>query len=563
LTAACAALCLLVASAGAQTLSYTLLRSDGVSPSPRFDGTIAYDPVARRIFLFGGQDSAPRNDLWAYSLSLRRWEEIAVSGPVPSVRFGHTLIFDTVRRRLVVFGGQASGFFSDVWAFDIALGSWQQLSADNSGPSRRYAHSAIYDSARDRMVISHGFTNAGRFDDTWAFHFATNSWQDLSPPGPRPLRRCLHHASHDAAGDQMYLYGGCASGFGPCPLGDLWAFDLGTHRWTERTVQPGPPSRQHYGMGFDPARRRLVLFGGSGGAILNDTWEFDPQPNAWLQPVIAGNPPSPRQRHETTVAGDRGTVFFFGGLTPAGATNELWMLGPGFLPDTPQVAPNGVINAFSGEGGAVAPGELVSIFGQALGPIEGVIFQFDPLTGRLPTSGPGVSVTWNGIPAAFYFSRSDQLNVQVPYELAGASEASLVVTVNGQASDPGVIPVAPTHPGLFPRVWNQDGTVNSPENPAAAGSIVVLYATGQGVTAPASPTGAFPVDVYPEPQAPTSLRIGGLEAELLFRGQAPGTSGVMQLNARLPQGLAPSNALPVILSLGSVDSQPGVVIAVR
>jgi uncharacterized protein (TIGR03437 family) len=316
-------------------------------------------------------------------------------------------------------------------------------------------------------------------------------------------------------------------------------------------------------MGFDPVRARLVVFAGNGGAILNDTWEFDSQSGAWRQPAIAGDAPSPRHRHETAVAADRGTLFFFGGLAPSGATNELWMLGPGFLPDTPRIAANGVINAFSGAAGAVSPGELVSIFGQGLGPIEGISFQFDPLTGRLPTSGPGVSVSWNGIPAAFYFARTDQLNVQAPYELVGASEAGLVVTVNGQASDSFAIPVAETHPGLFPRIWNEDGTINSPETPAAAGSIIVLYATGQGVTAPASLTGAFPVDVYPEPQAPSSLRIGGLDAELLFRGQAPGTSGVMQLNARLPAGLQPGVAIPVVLMVGSAESQEGVAVAVR
>jgi uncharacterized protein (TIGR03437 family) len=172
-------------------------------------------------------------------------------------------------------------------------------------------------------------------------------------------------------------------------------------------------------------------------------------------------------------------------------------------------------------------------------------------------------VSWNGIAAPLYFARSDQLNVQVPYELEGVSEAGLIVTVNGQPSDPVAVPVAATRPGLFPRVWNQDGTVNSPDNPAATGSIIVIYATGQGVTSPPSQTGAFPVDFYAEPQAPTSLRIGNVEAELLFRGQAPGTSGVMQVNARVPMGLGPAAALPVVLSVGSGVTQAAVVLAVR
>jgi hypothetical protein len=253
--------CLIALGCQAQSLSYSLLVSSSPQPSPRFDGAVAYDPVSRQVFLFGGEDTAPRNDLWAYSLAQRRWSEIQVSGSLPPARFGHTLVFDPVRRRLVVFGGQAGGFFSDVWAFDIASGSWRQLSADDAGPSRRYGHSAISETARDRMVISHGFTNAGRFDDTWAFDFAANSWRDISPSGTRPLRRCLHHAAYDAEHGQMYLYGGCSSGFGPCPQGDLWSFDLALNRWTERTPQSSPPPREHYGMAFDDVRGKLLVFG--------------------------------------------------------------------------------------------------------------------------------------------------------------------------------------------------------------------------------------------------------------------------------------------------------------
>lgn len=102
----------------------------------------------------------------------------------------------------------------------------------------------MLDSARDRMIISHGFTDEGRFDDTWALNLSTNRWQDISPSSNRPLRRCLHHAVLDAEGNQMLLYGGCASGFGPCPLGDLWSFDLTTQRWTERSGGLKPPERR-------------------------------------------------------------------------------------------------------------------------------------------------------------------------------------------------------------------------------------------------------------------------------------------------------------------------------
>jgi uncharacterized protein (TIGR03437 family) len=138
-----------------------------------------------------------------------------------------------------------------------------------------------------------------------------------------------------------------------------------------------------------------------------------------------------------------------------------------------------------------------------------------------------------------------------------------VVTVNGQASDPVTLPVTPTRPGLFPRVFNQDFSVNSASNPVAPGGIIVLYATGQGVTRPASRTGGFPAGgVYPEPAAFTTVRIGGVAAETLFQGQAPGTAGVMQINARIPLGIASGDAVPIQLSIGAGQSQT-ITLAVR
>jgi len=552
----------------AQSLAYTRLRAEGAVPLPRSDGAIAYDQAGRQVFLFGGlggfsgQETPTQNDLWAYSLDRQQWVQAPVAGSRPPARFGHTMVLDAPRRRLIVFGGQAGGFFSDVWAYDIALGNWQQLSRDEAGPSRRYGHSAIYDTARDRMVISHGFTDSGRFDDTWAFEFAGNAWRNLSPSGSRPLRRCLHHAAYDGTKNQMLLYGGCASGAGPCPLGDLWSFDLAANRWTERTTTLRPPARQWYGMAFDAARSRLVIFGGSGAGLLGDTWEYDPGTNAWQQASIEADTPAPRERHEAAFAPDLRATLFFGGRTGGGLTNELLLLAPA-ASGRPQIASGGVVNGFSGLAGPRAPGEIVSIFGASLGPSVGVATSFDQTSGRLPTSAAGVSVAWNGIPAPLYFVRADQLNVQVPYEVANASEAELVVTHGSSSSLTERVRIAPTRPGLFPRVFHPDFSFVTPENPAAPGGVVVLFATGQGVTNPPSRTGAFPDDIFPAPAAPVTIRIGGRTADLLFQGQAPGTAGVMQINARVPEGLTSSSTVPVSLQIGEGQSQDGVTVPIR
>ncbi|MFN0170400.1 MAG: kelch repeat-containing protein [Bryobacteraceae bacterium] len=549
-----------VSSGAAQNLIFKLAEPSGEQPVARFDGAIAYDSVGRRVYLFGGNGNSVRNDLWFYSPGENRWTEVAASGPKPPERLGHTLTYDAARRRLILFGGQSRGFFSDVWAFDIAAGTWRALAADEAGPSRRYGHSAVYDSAGDRLVISHGFTTNGRFDDTWAFDLARNSWSNLSPPSGRPLRRCLHDAVFDPATRQMFLFGGCASGNGPCPLDDLWAFDFATNRWTERTGQPRPAAREHYGMVFDTIRSRLVLFGGGGRDTLNDLWEYAPRAGTWQQAQVDGGRPSPRQRHEAAYAPETGTIFFFGGITSGGVTNELWRLDAAQM--GPRILEGGVVDAFSGLPGAIAPGQLVSFYGRGLGPAAAATSSADS-NGLLPSSVGGVSVTMNGISAPLLFVRADQINAQVPYELQGAREATLVVTVDGASSPAVTVPVAATRPGLFPRAFHPDGSLNSPANPAARGSVVVVYATGQGVTSPPSRTGVTARDVFPAPAAAALLRIGGREAEILFIGQAPATAGVTQINARVPVELDPADTHPVLLTIGGVDSQPGIALSVR
>lgn len=532
-------------AAVAQPLAYRLLPADGPQPAARLDGTIAYDASTRQIWLFGGSAGQVQNDLWYYSLDQRRWTEVNVTGARPSARLGHVTIFDPVRKRLIVFGGQASGFFSDTWAFDIAAGTWRQLAGDNAGPSKRYSHSGVYDAARDRLVISHGFTDAGRFDDTWAFDLRNNSWRNISPSGTRPVRRCLHHAVYDG-GNQMFLYGGCASGFGPCPLGDLWAFDLTTSRWTEIRTTTQPAGRQHYGIAFDEQRQRLVLFGGSGRGTLGDTWEFDPATSRWQEAMLAGPAPGPRSRHQGIHAA--GVTYFFGGSTSTGFSNEIWALEVASA--GPRLAAGGIVNAFSGAGGGVAPGEIVSLFGNALGPATGVSTTAE--AGRVPVSSAGVAVTFNGVAAPLFFAREDQVNVQVPYEIAGSAEAQAVVTVNGVASAGTMVPVRATHPGLFPRAFHADGRPVSAEAPAAPGDIVILFATGQGVTSPASATGVLASTAFPDPVAPVTLKIAGRAAELLFCGQAPGTAGVMQINVRVPSGVG--GEAEVVLAIGGVET---------
>lgn len=518
--------------AGAQALEFQVLTTAGPRPSGRFDGTIVYDPPGKQILLFGGSDdSGNQNDLWAYSIERNEWRDLSPMGAKPAPRFGQTLNYDPVRRRAILFGGEGAGFFSDVWAYDIARNEWRMLADHNTGPSRRYGHSGIYDAERDRIVISHGFTDRGRFDDTWAFDLSTNRWTDLSPVGARPVRRCLHHAEYDRAGSQMLLFGGCASGFGPCPLGDLWSFDLRTNRWTEIRTAPAPAGRQHYGLAFDEKRRRMVLFAGSGAALYNDIWEFDPGAAQWTRAALA-TALSPRLRVQGAYARGIEKTFFFGGSKDGRKTDELVALGAARPP---------LVNAFSQAQGAVAPGSLVTLYGAELGPETGVL-----ASGRLPMQLAGVTVAVSGIAAPLLYVQAGQLNFQIPYE-APLGEAQLVVTVNGRAKDPVPISISATSPGLHGAAYK-------------TGGVITLFATGAGATNPVAATGVLAGEPFAPPAAPIALRVGGQPAEILFAGLAPGTAGVLQINARIPEDVSGA-AVAVTLRIG--ESETSATVAVR
>ena len=205
-------------------------------PPARYDHSAVFDPVRQQLVIFGGRATETFGDIWIFDRATRLWR--AVDSPGPAPRFGHGAVYDAAHRRMLIVMGQGADFFNDVWAFDLDHETWTQLKANDrsaTAPRPRYGQSAVLDS-QGRVLISHGFSDQGRFDDTWAFDVAMARWVNLTPTsGAKPLKRCLDALIYETTADRMILFGGCSSGFGACPQGDLWAFDLKTTSWTELT----------------------------------------------------------------------------------------------------------------------------------------------------------------------------------------------------------------------------------------------------------------------------------------------------------------------------------------
>lgn len=237
---------------------------------------------------------------------------------------------------------------------------------------------------------------------------------------------------------------------------------------------------------------------------------------------------------------------------------------------TPVVPPNGVINnaGFNhavGGGLTVSPGLIAAIFGTNLStaPATGIKLGFQPGTTSLYTTFMGTSVTFDGTPAPLYSLSPVQVDVQVPFQVAGKASTQVVVTLNGKASAPVTVPLLAATPGIVTVnssgagaavVLNQDGTTNTAANPAVRGDVIQIYATGLGPVSPAAITGqAAPSSPLSKCVDAPTVTIDRVPSPFQFCGLAPTFVGLWQVNVSVPTGIA-TGAVPLLLTIGGVDS---------
>ena len=302
-------------------LSWRMLPASG--PSARRDHSLTYDPDARRIYLFGGRArGVASNDLWALDIGAGVWTEVTVAGARPGERFGHNALYDASKKRLVVTLGQqdSSNFYNDVWAFDPATGAWSELGASGDRPEVRYGAGAAHDVEGNRLLVSHGFTDRGRFDDTWTFGLADDRWTKLTTKGAVPIKRCLTRCLWLPADERMLLYGGQTDD-NPF-LGDTWLLDE-TKGWSEQKPDPSPGPRNLYGASLDKSGARWYIVGGNTPDGPNaDTWVYDMASAAWGKVEAIAAPPA-RYSADTAVA--ESTLILFGGHDGTTELADTWM----------------------------------------------------------------------------------------------------------------------------------------------------------------------------------------------------------------------------------------------
>jgi len=259
--------------------------------------------------------------------------------------------------------------------------------------------------------------------------------------------------------------------------------------------------------------------------------------------------------------GDKNFLYFTAGIFVNGVQHGLL----GSLAPPAQVT--GVLNGASVAAGSIAPGETLALTGFSIGPRPAV----SQTTATPLTTLGGTSVTINGTAVPVLYTQADQTNIIVPWGITGTT-ATIVVT-SGTTTATTTVPIAATAPGIFTTgatgsgaslALNQDGTINSATNAAAAGTVVVFYVTGLGLTDPPGQDGAISSDtVIAEALAKVTATIGGQAAQMVFAGAAPGfVSCVMQVELVVPTG-AGTGAVPVVITAGTANSATGVTVSLK
>lgn len=383
----------------------------GTTPSPRRYHAGGYDPVTNSLIVFGGSDcnGGFLNDVWLLSIAngngVSTWTKLNPTGSLPPARESSTAIYDSSHNVLTIYAGDANGSsLGDVWTLSNANGTggtpaWMQLSPGGTAPTVRTGHSAVYDSANNRMIVYGGFAGAGKTTsgETWVLTVANGQgspvWTQVVPKGTVP-NEAFQSAVYDAAGNTLYIFGGTSSGTKLSASSYLFAlsganglssspawslsgpaarysqsafFDLATNtfsvfgglhaqtnvifgdfwrqtglvgttslNWTRMTFTRGAPAARfgHTGL-LDAGSNSLMMFGGALGfpaPCSNDYWILKNANGAggspqWTATTTAGTSPAARYRHTSAYDPTSNTLILFGGSDcQNGYFNEVWVL---------------------------------------------------------------------------------------------------------------------------------------------------------------------------------------------------------------------------------------------
>ncbi len=303
----------------------------GQQPQGRIYHSMVATESSGSVFVFGGvtEHGWEMNllDVWALDVSSMTWEVAGALEPADS----YSAAFDAESDRVIVFS-----LAGETWAFDSKIGEWERMSPAKS-PSGRCGQRTVYDRAADRVILFGGFACTAVEDpmqnDTWAYDYEADSWQEMRPTTAPPVR--MYHAmAYDPTAKRSVVWGGRVED----PA--AWSYDYHSDNWTRHEAPGGPGGiRSYHTITYDPTLEAMVVFGGLAldaplsfdGTLQNDTWILDLDDSGWRRVETRGAPP-PRSHHAAVYEPGIGQIVIYGGELEASysgvMTGEVWTFDP-------------------------------------------------------------------------------------------------------------------------------------------------------------------------------------------------------------------------------------------
>ena len=281
------------------------------SPPGRSLFAMTYDPVSKKVIIFGGLGAISNlNDTWAFDGTT--WTKLNTTG-APSPRNGVTMAYDRATKKLVMFGGfSGTTYLADTWTFDGATSTWTQVNMPTP-PPRATGTMLFTDPVSGRAIMFGGY-DASKPVPVYSvtYQWTGTNWKKLHP-ATIPIPRAWGIATQNPPQHNVVMTGGSGD---TIRTDNTWLWD-GTN-WTN--VFPATQVEQlvDAGYAYDPAAKAVVVFGG-----IAETWEWDG--TTWVQ-VVPATSPSPRDGAEIASDPISRQTILFGGADATGALSETWQL---------------------------------------------------------------------------------------------------------------------------------------------------------------------------------------------------------------------------------------------
>lgn len=326
-----AALSVCFAAGKPKQATFTELTTKKAAPKPRVQSVVVFRKKANQLVVFGGglEGLNPQGDLWVLDLKTREWSRIEPkNGDLKKVTIG-VGVYDSKRDRIVVTVPLSSGGIQTHW-YSFADNTWHHVSHTGEIPKTLPNTPAIYDPKTDSMVFfgRSAWENPDNtryrtvyYNDVYSLSLADFKWKRLKTKGDLPLPRDRHSEIYDSKTGSLVVFGGIGTGKDgrETIFNDVYRLDLAKLEWKKvETKGTVPKPRFKHCAVYDPVKHRMIVLGGQywQDKYYSELLALDLSTNTWS--AIKTKLPVRLQTCDTEGVWDslQNRALFFGGIQP-------------------------------------------------------------------------------------------------------------------------------------------------------------------------------------------------------------------------------------------------------